>query len=257
MAQTNSRFFSVMVIGDNHADIMKKYDKHLEVEPYVKFKYLDAEKYQKREITALEKMKQAFQDRKIDPHVSEWINSKLKHVKEISSFEYYKEITEGMYYDENGNALSEENKDGKYDTCRIGKHFSIPLKLKDGTETFSARNKDIDWESMHMCNSSVYEAAWELCVENREPENSQEETIKTKMGDKETYFSNFKNKEEYVNYNSAYWNYAFIDSSSWKDIDSETNGDSQKWINDFYDTFVATLNDDDLVTIYECTINNG
>lgn len=257
MAQTNSKFFSVMVIGQDHEEFIKKYDKHLTVEPYIKFKYLDAEKYQKREIAALEKMQQTFQDRKIDPHVNEWIKSKLKHIKEISSFEYYKEITEGLYYDENGNALSEENKNGKYDTCRIGKHFSMPLKLKDGTESYSALNKDIDWGSMHLCNANVYETAWELCVENREPENSQEETIKEKMGDKIAYFENFKTKEEYVNYNTAYWNYAFVTANEWKDMDSETNGDSQKWINTFFETFVENLQDDDLVTIYECTINNG
>lgn len=257
MAQTNSKFFSAMVIGENHADIMQQYNKHLEIEPYVKFKYLDADKYQKREITALEKMQQVFQNRKIDPHVSEWIKSKLVHIKEISPFEYYREITEGMFYDENGNALSEENPKGKYDTCRIGKHFSMPLKLKNGAESYSALNKDIDWGAMHLCNANAYETAWELCVEHREPNNSQEQTIKDKMGDKLSYFANFKTKEEYVNYNTAYWNYAFITNDAWKDMDSETNGNSAKWINNFFDSFVENLKDDDLVTIYECSINNG
>ena len=35
MKQNASRFFSVMVIGDNPDDLMEKYDKELEVDKYL------------------------------------------------------------------------------------------------------------------------------------------------------------------------------------------------------------------------------
>ena len=45
MKQNASRFFSVMVIGDNPDDLMEKYDKELEVDKYCVAKYEDIEKY--------------------------------------------------------------------------------------------------------------------------------------------------------------------------------------------------------------------
>ena len=39
-----SKFFFVMVIGNNPEELMGKYSKALKVKPYVKYRYLDAEK---------------------------------------------------------------------------------------------------------------------------------------------------------------------------------------------------------------------
>ena len=50
-----------------------------------------------------------------------------------------------LYIDSNGDAWSEENPNGKWQTCKIGDFFSLPLILSDGSETHSALNKDIDW----------------------------------------------------------------------------------------------------------------
>ena len=56
MEQKRSRFFSVMVVGDDPAAITKKYDLNLKVEPYIKYRYLDAGKYKSTSIKALEKI---------------------------------------------------------------------------------------------------------------------------------------------------------------------------------------------------------
>ena len=56
MEQKRSRFFSVMVVGDDPAAITKKYDLNLKVEPYIKYKYLEAGKYKNTCIKALEKI---------------------------------------------------------------------------------------------------------------------------------------------------------------------------------------------------------
>jgi hypothetical protein len=105
---------------------------------------------------------------------------------------------------------------------------------------------------MHHVNKEVYEAAWEIVVEGREPTTPEEEKIKQSMGDKQAYFSKFSSKEHYVNYSTAYWNFAYVDDKQWFDI-SEI--DESAWIEHFYDRFVTKLNSDDLVSIYECTIN--
>jgi hypothetical protein len=73
------------------------------------------------------------------------------------------------------------------------------------------------------------------------------------MGNKQAYFSKFKSKEDYVNYSTAYWNFAYVDDREWVDI---TQNNESVWIEKFYDWFVTQLKPDDLVSIYECTIND-
>ena len=253
MAQTNSRFFSVMVVGDNHKELMDKYSLDLEVDSYVRYEYLKADKYQSNSIKALDNLLSHGDEIGLEPQVKESLERRIKTLKGMTPFEYYRELTDGMYYDENGNALSTENPNGHWKTARIGKNFSLPLKLKDGTESYSAKACDIDWDAMNE-PTELYEAAWEMVVDGREPTNEQEERVYESMKDKSAYFSNFKNKEDYVTYSTSYWNYAFVNKDGWVDM---VNEDERKWINNFYDRFIATLDPNDLVTIYECSVNNG
>jgi outer membrane protein OmpA-like peptidoglycan-associated protein len=59
------------------------------------------------------------------------------------------------------------------------------------------------------------------------------------MKDKVAYFSNFKSKENYVTYSTAYWNYAYADKDGWCDVDDAN--DEEKWINDFFPRYIAVL----------------
>jgi hypothetical protein len=107
---------------------------------------------------------------------------------------------------------------------------------------------------MHLANQEVYRAAWEIVVEGREPQDENEKKIYESMKDKDVYFSKFPDKESYVNYSTAYWNFAYVDAESgWIDI-NET--DEYNWINNFYQRFVSRLRPDDTISIYECTINS-
>ena len=251
----NSRFFSVMVVGENPNELMENYKYGKKVEPYVAYKYLDAEKYKKTTIKLIEGLINNFDSIKIDGLHLDTLKSRLKDLENMSNFEFYKELTEGLYYDEEGNALSDENPDGHWNTCNIGRNFAIPLKLKDGSESYTARNKDIDWDAMHKANKKVYASAWELVMEGREPSTDEERTIYNSMKDKDMYFSKFKSKEHYVNYSTSYWNYAYVDEKQkWVDINSAKN--EEEWINAFYERFVLPLHDNDLITIFECSINN-
>lgn len=255
MAQTNSRFFSLMIVGENPKEIIEKYGSDYKTEPYVKYKYLEAKKYQSAAIKAIKAILDKSDTIGIQPNIVEALQGRLETLNQLTPFEYYRELTDGMYYNEDGDALSEENPNVKYNTCRLGRNFCIPLTLKDGSESYSALAKDVDWESMKGRNKEVYEAAWELVMEGREPINEQEKTIYESMKDKDAYLSNFKTKEEYVTYSTSFWYYAYADKNGWVDVDDcDSEG---KWIKEFYSRFIEKLNPNDVVSIYECSINNG
>lgn len=256
MAQTNSKFFSVMVVGENPKGIVEKYGSDYKVEPYVKYKYLDAKKYQQTAIKAMEKLLNEADKIGIQPSIQENLKARLDELNKLSPFEYYRQLTDGMYYNEDGDALSSDNPNAHWNTCRIGRNFSIPLTLKDGTTSYSAYNKDIDWDSMINVNKDAYIAAWEMVMEGREPSNENEAIIYHSMKDKEAYFSKFKSKIDYVNYSTSYWNYAFVDENGWQDVDSY-NGNESEWVSGFYSNFIENINPNSLVTIFECSINNG
>ena len=252
-----SNVFSVLVVGDAPEELLSKYDIKAEVKQYVKYKYLDSQKYQDRSIKALEKILDDADKIGIDNTIKERLRERLKVLSKMSSFEYYKELTDGMYYDSNGNALTTENPNGKWATCHIGRNFSLPFKLKDGSESYKAKVKDIDWDFMCSGKKPIYEATWELVMENRDPKDEQEERILSFMKDKQEYFKKFISKEDYASYNSMYWNYAYLDRKGWKDIDSDSipKGNEKWWINNFYDTFIKPLDEDTMLSIYECSIN--
>ena len=243
-----------MVIGEQPENIVEPYKADHRCEPYVKYKYLDAKKYQKASIKALEKLLEESDKIGISDDVAEHLKNRLKVLSDMSSFDYYRELTDGLYYDENGNALSDENPNKKFNTCRKGGNFSLPLILKDGNNAYQAYARDVDWERMNGLNSEVYTAAWEMVMENREPVTDEEKTIYESMKDKTAYFEKFKSKEEYVKRSSAYWNYAYLDENGWDSVDECES--EIKWINEFYDKFINKLNGDELVTIYECSVQS-
>ena len=251
----NSKFLSVMVVGDNPDELMKKYDKALKVEPHVVFKYLDAEKMKKNVSKVLTELVNNPEKFTLSKFQRDYFNEKLKNVNSMTTFEYYTTITEGMYYDEDGNAMSDENPDGKWDKYNIGKNFSYPLKLHDGKEVYQAKGKDIDWSSLNMNPEYVelFERIWQLAVEDDEPTTKEEENLKVNWKTKKNYLSNFKTMDDFVKHNCAYWNYAFLDKDGWVDMDSVAN--EAEWINNFCDRFVQKIGDDDLVTIFEYSVN--
>lgn len=252
----NSRFFSLMVVGDDPEEIVEKYSSSHKTDPYVKYKYLDAKKYQKAAIKSLEKILSESDKIGISDNLVEQLRERLKVLNSMSSFDYYRELTDGLYYNEDGDALTDENPNYKFDTCRKGGNFSLPLILKDGTEAYQAYSCDIDWEKMKEGNSELYKTAWELVMEGREPTTEDEKTIYESMKDKETYFEKFGSKEEYVLRSSAYWNYAFTDrGGGWRCVDDK--GNEVEWIKNFYKYFVEGLDGDDLVTIYECSVKES
>lgn len=256
MSQSNSRFFSVMVVGNDPQKIMEKYGSDFKVEPYVKYKYLDAKKYQNGALNALKKILENSDKIGMKANLKEALDEHLKELSKLTPFEYYRQLTNGLYYNENGDALSDENPNAKWVTCNVGRNFSLPLILKNGEEAYSALSKDVDWESMNNPNKKLYESAWEIVVDGREPNDDEERIIYNSMKDKKSYFGNFKSKEDYVAYSTSYWNYAFVDKDNWIDVDSY-EGSEIEWVKNFYERFIKNIEPNELVTIYECSVNNG
>ena len=246
-----SKFFTVMVVGDNPEGLMSKYDKALKVKPYIKYRYLDAEKIRSNAVKMLSNIIANYDKFAMSEDQLEYFKSRLKAINGMSSFEYYSSLTNGLYYDTDGNALSEENPDGKWDKYNIGKNFSYPLKLKDGKETYQAMSGDVDWNQMHMETNSVnlFEIIWRLVVDDDDPSDANEEQLKNNWKDKKNYLSGFKNVDEFISHNCAYWNYAYLDKNGWVDVDDE--GDEMKWVLNFFKRFIEPLKNDEKVTIYE------
>lgn len=244
--------FTVMVIGDNPQEIINKYKIGPCDKKKIKYRYLDASKMKENNITILKQILSGPNKLSLNQFQIDCFKEKLSDLKNMSTLDYYAELTKGLEIDDEGNAWSDENPQGKWITARVGRNLSLPLILKDGTETQEALKGDVDWGQMHMGNTRLYSKVWELVKGEDKPENEEEKQIYENMKDKDEYFSHFKDKMEYITHNCAYWNYAVADSKGWIDIDSSETSDME-WIRNFFDRFVAPLNDDTKITIYECS----
>lgn len=251
-----SKFLTVLVIGKEPEKLMERYSKALKVKPYVKYKYLDAEKMKDNAIKMLTEIANTPEKLTLNKFQVDYFKERLKAISSMSSFEYYRTITDGLYYDENGDALSEENPDGKWDTYALGKNFSYPFKLTDGKESYQARVGEIDWNRMHMNPDVVklFETIWALVVDDDDPSNDDEEILKKNWATKKNYLSNFKSVDDFVSHNCAYWNYAVLSDKGWVDVDDD--GNESSWINNFFERFITPLEDGELLTIYEYSISN-
>ena len=246
-----SNLFTVLVVGDNPEELMSPYQIGLEAPKYIKYKYADAKKMRKNSIKVLTEIITDPQKFSLNDFHVNYFKEKIAHLNELSDFDYYREITDGLFYDENGDAWSDENLNGKWKTYSLGKNMFVPLQLKDGSETNQAKVSDIDWPKMHLANCHLYELAWDLAKGIIQPQNEQQKQIAQNMSKQENYLSNFKTKEDYVLHNCAYWNYAFLNDKGWSDIDN--SDDPNKWVATFYDKFIANLTENSTITIYECS----
>lgn len=251
MEENKSRFYSLMVVGDNPSELIKKYDMTTNVEPYVKYRYNDAGKIKKKAIKLMQDIIDNSDKVSLTNIMVDYLKERIKNLSSISDFEYYTTLTDGLEINSDGDAISRENPDGKYKTCRIGKNLCIPLVLKDGSEVFSAKAGDVDWGKMHMVNHDLYKLSWELFNKEREPQNEEERKIYDNIKNQKKYFKAFKNLDNYLKYNCSYWNYAYLDKNGWADASDHKN---YEWITSFYKKYVRPLKDDDLVTIYECSV---
>ena len=242
------RHFVCIVAGDNPEKLMEHYDRNRKVEPYIVYKYSDAENLRQQYI----KSYQSMLENGSEEYDEEYIKDTILDLSEMSDDDFYYDITDGLIIDpDTGNAMSDVNKDGKFTYYNIGKIFSVPFMTKDGIETFQAKKGNVDWDKIHLSNSYIYERAWDMVMNGSKPENDYEQKIYDNMKDKVTYFKKFENKDNYVISNTAFWGYAFLsDKTGW--MEASEYDDQFVWMANFYNLFIENLDDDILLTIYEC-----
>ena len=240
-------FFVLIVAGENPDELIKLYDKNLKVAKHIVYRYEDAEYLKNLYLTMYENI---INSKIANKDEIEFAQESYDDIKSKSTDDFYYELTCDYELDENRNAVSEENINGKYSFYKKGNRFSIPFLTKEGNEVFQARKKDVDWGKMHLYGGEVYEKAWDLVMNGVKPKNDYEKNIYENMKDKVSYFKRFETKENYVIHSTAFWSYAFLDENGWCDMDDVSN--QFVWVNNFYDTFIKPLNDNTLLTIYEC-----
>lgn len=247
MASQN--YFSVMVVGENPEELLKPYSKSLKVDEYIVYKKEDAKKIQDNEISVL---KQLVSLNTLPRNQKTAIFKRLSAIELLDEDEYFDFITKNMKHNENGDAVSNENPNGKYDYIKLGRRFSMPLKTYDGQEVYQGYARDIAFEQMHLSNQETYEVIWEMFKEGKKPSNEIEKTLYDNMSTLNNYFDSFATKEDYVSYNTSFFHYAYLDNNGW--IDMDDSKDPKEWVREFYQRFVSPLDPNDFISIYECRI---
>lgn len=248
MTKDDYRHYVCIVAGENPSKLMSDYDINKKVEPYIVYKFSDAEKLRETYIDSYQKML----DETKDEDEIEYIKDTILDLSEMDSTEFFYDISSNYIIDnKTGNAMSDVNKNGKWSSCQIGKILSVPFLTIDGREVFQARKKDIDWGKIHGSNGDVYRRAWEMVMDNSEPKDDYEKQIYENMKDKTSYFKKFETKDNYIISNTAFWGYAFLsEETGWQDASDVE--DQFMWMANFYNVFIDMLPDDTLLTIYEC-----
>ena len=242
--------FVCIVAGDDPNKLMGEYDNNKTVEPYIIYKYDDANKIKVSTINYYNELKKIA----TDTSEIEYLINSILDLKEMSDDEFFETLCEDnpdYYFNDNGDIMSTKNPDGHFSYCNIGKLFSIPFLTMDGREVYQARKNEIDWDKVHLAGGDVYRRVWEMVMENSAPNDEHENVLFENMKDKIEYFNKFLTKENYVASNTAFWGYAFVsDMTGWMEINETDN--QFTWITNFYDIFIKNLPEDTLLSIYEC-----
>ena len=244
----NYNHFVCIVAGDDYKSLMAPYNNTNKMEYRIVYRLKDASYLRDKYIELYEVISQSDE---LDERHREDALETLKITKEQTPEEFFYDFTIDYEYDEEGNAISNKNPMGKYGSYAIGQLFSVPFILKNGKTSFTAKKKDVDWDKMHGNNVGVYEAAWDMVMEDKRPETEEEHIIYENMKNRQNYFESFGNRETYVASSTAFWGYAFVsDKTGWVDMDDM--GDQFTWMSNFYNTFISNLDDDIQLTIIEC-----
>ena len=241
-------FFEAIVAGDNPASLVQPYNKNiLSKEPVVVYKFKDAEFLKAKHIQFYNGL--IYSGKFTDDEV-ENLKQTRDEIMHISAEDFFYDLACDYEIDEEGNAVTNKNLNGKYSFYQNGKLFSVPFITLDGKETFQARKKDIDWSKMHLNGKKVYENAWDMVMGKKKPKTDEDRLIYENMKNRIEYFRLFGTKENYVLQSTAFWAYAFVDKNGWTELDETVS--QFGWVKDFYDRFIKPLDDDTLLTIIEC-----
>lgn len=248
MNSDDYRHFVAIVAGDNPESLMLPYDSMKEVEPYVVYKYADAESIKDKYLKMYEAI---LKSGELNAEEQKEVQAEYDDLKGTSAIEFFYEVTDQMEYNDDGDAISRKNKLGKWKNFQLGKQFSVPFITNEGQETYQAKKSDINWSLVHLNGQEVYARAWEMVMEHSKPENDTEKLIYENMKNRTTYFEKFGTKENYVASSTAFWGYAFLSKKTgWVELEDTEN--QFDWVTNYFDRFIKPLPEDTLLTIFEC-----
>lgn len=258
-------FRTVMVVGDNPDELIKRYDLDRKLEPYVKLKRSQASITQEKHLAFIDRILSS-KEITLPDRQRDFFKNLYLDIKDMDEAEYFEYVTAGCTYDdETGDAITTVNPIARYqhainpqkrlDATNEEHDFANPFILKplEGEEegeviSYTAKKSEIDWNRMHLYNTNLYKRAWEICVEGDEPKNNQEMIIKKNMGERIDYFNNFDNKEEYILHSCSFWCYGYLDGNTYKELDYTIS--DKEWVRTYYDNFVKPLKDDETISLY-------
>lgn len=244
------RTLLVVTRGDEDPmEVAHKYSLDREVDEHVKYRYDDKEKLYETRLKLLDTLLRT-KTIKLTEAQKDLYKTLYLEMKEMTPFDYYMELCSGCKYDEEtGDALTKENPEAHYraERCyeqrlrRDGEEgpFSNPFHLKDGTLSYSAKLNEIDWDREHLYNQQLYKRAWELVMNDSEPQNEQEEHIKKNMSNRIQYFMNFGDVDEYVRHSTSFWTYAYAEKDKYSEVSFEIS--DKVWVAEFYEKFIEPL----------------
>lgn len=251
-------FRTILVIGEQPDDIIAKYNADNVTGKHLFMKRADAEKHKQNKIKYLkESLNNTYLTEQQKKLTEEYIDILL----EMTDLEYFLDLTEGCSYDEEtGDAYKEYNPNAYYKSVRSPQKtleeineesgFCNPFKLKGDFISYSAYKNEINWELNHLHNKHVYEITWDMIKNGKKPRTEAEKTIYENMKNRQGYFENFSDKEDYVSYCTSFWTYGIATKEEYKDAD-ELGVSMSEWIKTFYDNYIKDLPEDTLLTLYE------
>ena len=249
--------------GENPDEIANIYAADNTCENYIVMRREDAGKEKKRYLKEILKVK----DNKCLPRFIN-MSALKKHYYEVKSMTddefFYSQTCDCEYTDNKSAAYTNANRDAryKYPKCYHEKlvktgyeaEFSNPFWLNTDHIAYRAHFDEINWKRMHGFNKPIYRAAWEICVEGREPKNDRERTIQQRMGNRERYFiDNFTDKEDYVTHSTSFFTWGIATSEKFICMD-DWDIDEKKFVKNFYKKYIKTLEGNPLLSIYEVRV---
>lgn len=246
---TDYNFFTCVVAGNDPHKLMEKYDKKIEVDRHLRYKFSDREKIK---TIAIADLSANIQNGEIPKNERSIYKSMRNDIMKMSSEEYFFKLAEDNMFDvdpKTNDLYSVENDDGFWTYYHEGK-FVNPFKLKDGTESYQALKGDIDWDATNSVKKYEYETAWDTVMGGKVPLDEKERKIYENMKNRTAYFEKFGSRENYVLTCTAFWGYAFVSENGHKILDEMTN--QFIWVKNFYKRFIEPLDDSTMLTIFEC-----
>jgi hypothetical protein len=249
MTKDDYNHFVCIVAGELPSKQMARYDKNSNVEKRVVYKYSDAEQIKN---TYKKVIEDSLKTNQLSKEERKELEETKNYLETANAHDVFLDLTIDYEKDpETGDAIVYDNKNGHWNSYQLGKNFSVPFILKNGTEAFQAKKGDIQWNLIHNHGGEIYKRAWEMVMEQSKPKNEQESNIYENMKNRTFYFEKFGNKETYVASNIAFWGYAFLsEKTGWVELEERDN--QFEWMTQYYDRFIKDLPDDTLLTIYEC-----